>query len=78
MDKLLMGVPRVMKCKIIPNGIICWNSNILQTIHTSEIWYNPKTKRFTTIPNHSGDMQEGTLRAILKQANINTESFLQI
>ena len=42
-----------------------------------EIWYNPTTKRFTTIPNHTGDMPEGTLRAILKQADINPEDFIQ-
>lgn len=41
-----------------------------------EIWYNPETKKFTTIPNHPGDMPEGTLRAILKQANIVPEDFL--
>jgi predicted RNA binding protein YcfA (HicA-like mRNA interferase family) len=28
----------------------------------------PATSRYTTIPHHSGDMPEGTLRAILKQA----------
>jgi len=43
-----------------------------------EIWYNPKTNRYTTIPNHSGDMPEGTLRAILKQANVKPEVFLSI
>jgi len=31
----------------------------------------------TTIPNHPGDMPEGTLRAILKQANITPEAFLR-
>ena len=31
-----------------------------------EIWGNPVTGRLTTIPNHPGDMPEGTLRAILK------------
>lgn len=41
-----------------------------------EIWYNPSTKRYTTIPNHTGDMPEGTLRAILKQAGITAEQFL--
>lgn len=41
-----------------------------------EIWYNPDTNRYTTIPNHSGDMPEGTLRAILKQAIITPEEFL--
>lgn len=42
-----------------------------------EIWFNPTTNRSTTIPNHSGDMPEGTLRAILKQAGISPEDFLQ-
>ena len=41
-----------------------------------EIWYNPTSERYTTVPNHPGDMPEGTLRAILKQAKINTNDFL--
>ncbi|MBP9081118.1 MAG: type II toxin-antitoxin system HicA family toxin, partial [Flavobacteriales bacterium] len=32
----------------------------------------------TTIPNHAGDMPEGTLRAILKQAGVDTEDFLAV
>jgi len=40
-----------------------------------EIWFNPATRRYTTIPNHPGDMPEGTLRAILKQAGITPEVF---
>jgi predicted RNA binding protein YcfA (HicA-like mRNA interferase family) len=47
-----------------------------QAAGSHEIWFNPETKRFTTIPNHPGDMPEGTLRAILKQAEITTEDFL--
>ncbi|HBI24878.1 MAG TPA: addiction module toxin, HicA family [Nitrospiraceae bacterium] len=43
-----------------------------------EIWWNPNTRARTTIPNHSGDMPEGTLRAILKQAGITAEEFLKI
>jgi len=42
-----------------------------------EIWYNPSTNRYTTIPNHPGDMPEGTLKAILNQAGINTDMFLK-
>ncbi len=42
-----------------------------------EIWHNPKTRRFTTIPNHPGDLPEGTLRAILNQAGIAPEDFLK-
>jgi len=35
------------------------------------------TGRHTTIPNHPGDMPEGTLRANLKQAGIDAEDFLK-
>ena len=47
-----------------------------QAAGSHEIWYNLKTDRYTTIPNHPGDMPEGTLRAILKQADIDTKEFL--
>lgn len=42
-----------------------------------EIWKNETTRFFTTIPNHPGDMPEGTLRAILKQSNIDPDTFLK-
>ncbi len=42
-----------------------------------EIWYNEATDHYTTIPNHPGDMPEGTLRAILKQAGIDPDEFLK-
>jgi predicted RNA binding protein YcfA (HicA-like mRNA interferase family) len=48
-----------------------------QASGSHEIWYNPSTNRYTTIPNHSGDMPEGTLRAILKQARIDPDNFLR-
>lgn len=48
-----------------------------QAAGSHEIWYNPETKVYTTIPNHSGEMPEGTLRAILKQAQINPDDFLK-
>ena len=47
-----------------------------QAAGSHEIWYNPETNRYTTIPNHYGDMPEGTLNAILKQADISPEEFL--
>lgn len=47
-----------------------------QAAGSHEIWYNPSSHRYTTIPNHSGDMPEGTLRAILKQAAISVSEFL--
>ena len=41
-----------------------------------EIWRNPSTGRMTTIPNHPGDMPEGTLRAILRGADVTPDDFL--
>ena len=43
-----------------------------------EIGFNPALNRYTTIPNHPGDMPEPTLRAILKQAGIDPQTFLQV
>ena len=48
-----------------------------QAAGSHETWYNEKTDRYTTIPNHPGDMPEGTLRAILKQAGITPDDFLK-
>jgi predicted RNA binding protein YcfA (HicA-like mRNA interferase family) len=48
-----------------------------QAAGSHEIWPYPATGRYTTIPNHSGDKPEGTLRAILKQANVNPDDFLK-
>ena len=47
-----------------------------QAAGSHEIWFNPATDKYTTIPNHPGDMPEGTLRAILRQAGISTDEFL--
>lgn len=48
-----------------------------QAAGSHEIWFNPATNRYTTIPNHPGDMPEGTLRAVLKQAGIEPDTFLE-
>jgi predicted RNA binding protein YcfA (HicA-like mRNA interferase family) len=48
-----------------------------QAAGSHEIWFNPTTNRYTTLPNHPGDMPEGTLRAILKQADIKPDDFLR-
>jgi predicted RNA binding protein YcfA (HicA-like mRNA interferase family) len=48
-----------------------------QAAGSHEIWFNSATDRYTTIPNHPGDMPEGTLRAILKQSGVEPETFLQ-
>ncbi|HOF00171.1 MAG TPA: type II toxin-antitoxin system HicA family toxin [Spirochaetota bacterium] len=42
------------------------------------MWYNKNTMRFTTIPRHNKDMPEGTLKAILKQANIDPSNFIKL
>lgn len=47
-----------------------------QAAGSHEIWFNPSSNRYTTIPNHPGDMPEGTLRAILKQSGIEAGEFL--
>ena len=47
-----------------------------QAASSHEIWFNPETRRYTTIPNHPGDIPEGTLRAILRQAGVEPEAFL--
>jgi predicted RNA binding protein YcfA (HicA-like mRNA interferase family) len=48
-----------------------------QAAGSHEIWYSPTTNLYTTIPNHPGDMPEGTLRAILKQAGVTPDEFLE-
>jgi predicted RNA binding protein YcfA (HicA-like mRNA interferase family) len=49
-----------------------------QAAGSHEIWFNPALKKYTTIPNHPGDMPEGTLRAILKQAGVDAQTFLEL
>ncbi|WP_462321324.1 type II toxin-antitoxin system HicA family toxin [Halochromatium sp.] len=49
-----------------------------QAVGSHEIWFNAATGRYTTIPNHPGDLPEGTLRAILKQADISPDVFLKV
>ena len=47
-----------------------------QAAGSHEIWYHPATHRYTTIPNHTGTLPEGTLRAILRQADVSPDDFL--
>lgn len=42
-----------------------------------EIWRHVVTGRKVTIPHHARDMAEGTLRAILREADIDVEAFLR-
>ena len=43
-----------------------------------EIWWNPQTRTRTTVPHHPGDLPEGTLRAILRQAGLTVQQFLEL
>ena len=43
-----------------------------------EIWYNQSTDKYTTIANHRGDIAEGTLKNILKQADVEPDDFLKL
>ncbi|MGD0398359.1 MAG: type II toxin-antitoxin system HicA family toxin [Syntrophobacteraceae bacterium] len=49
-----------------------------QAAGSHEIWYNEETNRYTTVPNHPGDMPEGTLRAVLREAGIKPSDFLNL
>ena len=41
-----------------------------------EVWRHVETGRKVTVPRHSGDMAEGTLRAVLREAGIEVQDFL--
>lgn len=42
-----------------------------------EVWRHAQSGKKVTIPHHTGDMAEGTLRAILREAGIDVNSFLK-
>lgn len=43
-----------------------------------EIWLHQKSRKRITIPNHPGEMPEGTLNAIVKQSGLTIEKFLEL
>ena len=43
-----------------------------------EIWWNPSTRARTTVPRHPGDLPEGTVRAIIRQAGLPVDEFLKL
>jgi predicted RNA binding protein YcfA (HicA-like mRNA interferase family) len=43
-----------------------------------EIWRNPATGRRTTIPHHPGDLPEGTVRAIIREAGLSVDDFVNL
>ena len=48
-----------------------------QAAGSHELWHHPERNIFTTIPNHPGNIPEGTVRAIVKQAQEAIDDFLQ-
>ncbi len=42
-----------------------------------EIWRHPVTGRKVTIPHHTRDLAEGTVRPILREAGIGVDEFLE-
>jgi predicted RNA binding protein YcfA (HicA-like mRNA interferase family) len=42
-----------------------------------EIWRHQESGRKTTLVNHARDIPEGTLRAILREGQIDVDEFLQ-
>jgi predicted RNA binding protein YcfA (HicA-like mRNA interferase family) len=43
-----------------------------------QIWRNPTTGARTTVPRHPGNLPEGTVRAIIKQAGLSIDEFLEL
>ncbi|MDI3298581.1 MAG: type II toxin-antitoxin system HicA family toxin [Bacillota bacterium] len=43
-----------------------------------EIRWNPGTRRRTTVPHHPGELPEGTVRAIAREAGLTVEEFLRL
>ena len=41
-----------------------------------EVWRHERAGRKVTLPRHDGDMAEGTLRTILREAGIDVGDFL--
>jgi len=40
--------------------------------------WNPQVRRMTTVPQHSGDLKMGTLRAIISQAALTEDEFVEL
>lgn len=47
-----------------------------QAAGSHEIWRHSVSGRKVTVPHHARDMAEGTLRAILREADVDVDDFL--
>jgi len=43
-----------------------------------EVWRHSETRRKTTVVRHPGDIPEGTLRAIIREAGLTLDEFLKL
>lgn len=43
-----------------------------------EIWRHPASRARTTVPNHPGELPEGTVRAIVRAAGLTVDEFLDL
>lgn len=41
-----------------------------------EVWVNPEKLELVVLPRHPGELPEGTLRSILREAGIDVDDFL--
>ena len=48
-----------------------------QAAGSHELWHYSERNIFTTILNHPGNIPEGIVRAIVKQAQVTIDDFLQ-
>lgn len=48
-----------------------------QAAGSHELWFHAERNLYTVLPNHPSDIPAGTLRAILKQAEIAPEDLLR-
>jgi predicted RNA binding protein YcfA (HicA-like mRNA interferase family) len=42
------------------------------------IFYKPDIRHPITVPNHTSDLPTGTLRAIIRQANLTVDEFISL
>jgi len=66
--------------RIEKSSVGCGHSDsslIAQAPVSHEVWRQAQSGKKVTLPHHSGDMAEGTLRTILRQAEIDVSAFLK-
>ena len=70
MPKLRNLKPREVEQILLKNG---FTMNVSKSSHKQ--YFNPITKAHTTIPFHSKDIANGTLRSIIRQSQLSIDLF---